>query len=214
MSVRSKCILLSTLVMVASAAFGQTTIVNFDFGAVRIACSNGYAYEGPQGSCPFNDPTQNFNRSQGFGWVLGGIIARTGPPSINVGSGLTGPSGVFYPPPFDGMPFSQAVFLQGPGAFVWQSVEGFAAGNYTLSFYLGSRYISCCGYDGNQTVAALIDGHFIGSWALTSFTPFALQTVSFTVSTGGTHSLMFEGLNPGDHTAFLSYVTIAPTELR
>ena len=85
------------------------------------------------------------------------------------------------------------------------------AGSYTLSFYLGSRFIDCCGYDGNQTVQALIDGNVIGTWALTSFTPFTLQTVSFTVSTGGTHTLEFRGINNGDHTAFLSYVSITQT---
>ena len=101
--------------------------------------------------------------------------------------------------------FNQAVFLQDIGGFVWQQVGGFTAGTYTLSFYLGSR----SGYDGNQTVVALIDGTPIGTWALTTGTPFTLETVRFTVSTGGSHALEFIGTRPGDHTAFLSYVTIA-----
>ena len=106
-------------------------------------------------------------------------------------------------------PSTQAVFLQNGGSFVWQTVGGFTAGSYILSFYLGSRYDSGQ-YDGNQTVVALIDGNVIGTWALTSFTPFTLETVPFTVSTGGTHMLEFMGMNHGDHTAFLSYVTITP----
>jgi len=127
-----------------SAAMAQPTIVNFDFGAVPIACSNGYAYQGPVGSCPYNDPTQDFGQTPGFGWMLGWVVAQSGAPlcCTNGGAGLTGPNTIFYPPSFNGMPFSQAVFLQNVGSFVWQSVEGFTAGNYTLSFYLGSRYNS------------------------------------------------------------------------
>ncbi len=96
--------------------------------------------------------------------------------------------------------------MQDIGGFVWQEVGGFTAGTYTLSFYLGSRYE----LDGNQTVVALLDGTPIGTWALTTGTPFTLETVKFTVSTGGSHALEFMGTKPGDHTAFLSYVTIAP----
>ncbi len=47
---------------------------------------------------------------------------------------------------------------------------------------------------------------------MTSSTPFTLQSATFTVSTGGSHTLEFEGMNLGDHTAFLSYVVITPTE--
>ena len=84
------------------------------------------------------------------------------------------------------------------------------AGSYTLSFYLGSRY-SSGQYDGNQTVEALIDGDVIGTWALTSYTPFTLETAPFTVSADGSHTLEFRGMNYGDHTAFLSDVSITQT---
>lgn len=57
-------------------------------------------------------------------------------PLDNGGARLTGPNGIFYPPPFNGMPFNQAVFLQNAGSFVWQAVGGFNAGSYVLSFYL------------------------------------------------------------------------------
>ncbi len=203
MSARLRCFLLSLVIIVtiAPAAFGAPTIVNSNFGAVPIACPNGYAYQGAQLSCPYTGPTQNFNSAPGFGWTLG------------INDGLTGPGTSFQPPPFTGLPFTQAVFLQGPADydFISQEVGGFLAGSYTLSFYLGSRYNSCCGYDGNQTVQALIDGNVIGTWALSSYTPFTLQTVSFTVSTDGTHTLEFRGINYGDHTAFLSYVSITQT---
>jgi hypothetical protein len=199
--------------MITSAAFAQPTIVNFDFGAVRIACGSGYTYEGPVGSCPYNAaPTQNFNGTPDFGWMLGWTVARSGAPLApdNGGAGLTGPNTIFYPPSFDGLPFNQAVFLQNAGSFVWQAVGGFTAGSYALSFYLGSRYNSSGWFDGNQTVEALIDGVVIRSWALSSNTPFTLETASFAVNTDGIHTLEFKGTKLGDHTAFLSYVTITP----
>jgi len=92
---------------------------------------------------------------------------------------------------------------------VSQDISGFSPGSYILSFYLGSRY-SNSPDDGNQTVEALIDGNVIGTWALTSFTPFTQRFATFTVSTGGVHNLEFVGINDnGDHTAFLSGVSIA-----
>ena len=211
MSACLKCFLLSAIVLGTSVAFAQPTIVNFDFGAVRIACSNGYAYEGPVFTCPYAGPSQNFNASPGFGWILGTVLAACCHPqqTLDGGPGLTGPDTIFYPPPFTGLPFNQAVILQDAYTFVWQAVSGFTAGDYTLTFYLGSRYSNL--YDGNQTVEALIDGQVIGTWALSSYTPFTLETPSFTVTTDGTHALEFRGINHGDHTAFVSYVTITPT---
>jgi hypothetical protein len=208
MSARLRCFLLFTvIVMVASPAFSGPTIVNFDFGAVPIVCRGDYAYESPVTGCNgFIWPFQNFNAAPGFGWTLSGYWAVLCCPSA-----LTGPGTSFLPPPFDGLPFSRAVALEGRGSAVSQVVGGFTAGGYTLTFYLGSRYASGQ-YDGNQTVEALIDGNVIGTWVLTSYTPFALQTVTFTVSTDGSHTLKFRGVNNGDHTAFLSYVIITPTE--
>lgn len=210
MSLRIGALLLSILIIPA-IAFGQVNIVNFDFGAVGISCGNDYAYQGAVTNCPYGYNTQDFDQSPGFGWILGHTVARQlALTSLEGGSGLTGPNTIFFPPPFTGMPFNQAVFLQDRGPFVWQAVN-FAAGSYTLSFYLGSRYWD--GPDnGNQTVEALIDGQVVGTWAMSSYTPFTLQTATFTVGNGGYHTVEFLGMNAGDHTAFLSYVTITPTE--
>jgi len=192
---------LLAVLVVASVASAQPTIVNFDFGAVPVTCSSGYAYQGPKGSCGYYDgqPTQDFNSSQGFGWMLGSVVASQGP-----GAGLTGPNTAFCPPSFDGLPFNQVVFLQAI-AWVSQPVGGFSAGRYILSFYLGGR----CGW-GPQLVAAMIDGNVIGTWAVPVGMPFTLEKATFTVSTGGVHTLEFLGMNPGDNTAFLSYVTVTP----
>ncbi|MGB9254875.1 MAG: hypothetical protein WCC25_08590 [Candidatus Korobacteraceae bacterium] len=209
MSTALRVTLLCAMLVVAANGFAQLNIVNFDFGAVPVMCGGGIGigYQGPVYRCAWPDPFQNFNASPGFGWTmnLGAGAAGTGK------SGLTLPNTTFEPPPFTGLPFTQAAFLQDHGGTVSQSIAGFTIGSYTLGFYLGSRYYSGP-WDGNQTVEALIDGNVVGTWVLSSYTPFTWQTASFTVSTSGSHTLTFKGLNPGDHTAFFSYVTITPTE--
>ena len=200
-----RCLLLWLLVMAVPPAFAAPVIVNANFGAVPITCGNDYAYQGT-GGC--DSPAQDFNSAPGFGWTL-----STTHDQDYYGPGLTGPDTAFDPPPFDGLPFTQALFLQSGSAFgrpsASQDVDGFSAGSYTLSFYLGSRYRGDQ-YNGDQTVQALIDGTVIGTWALTSFTPFTQRFATFTVSTGGVHNLEFVGINDsGDHTAFLSGVDIA-----
>jgi len=57
-------------------------------------------------------------------------------------------------------------------------------------------------------VEAIVDGQVVGTWALTSNTPFTLRTVPFQVGTGGPHTLEFVGTVSGDETAFLSGVSI------
>jgi hypothetical protein len=206
MSVASRAFFMLAILLVAASAFGQINIVNFDFGAVPVSCSGGYAYQGPVQSCQYvYGPTQNFNATPGFGWILGSLIALSGPPNINTGAGITTPSGGFCPPSFTGLPFTQALVLQSLGSFAWQAVPGFTAGTYTLSFYLGGR----CGYN-PQRISALIDGNVIGTWNAPLGMPFTLETATFTVTSGGTHSVEFMGLNPPDSTAFVSYVVITP----
>ncbi len=199
-------VLLLAILIIPARTFAQINIVNFDFGAVPIVCGQDYAYQmGQITGCvhKFVWPMQNFDSTPGFGWTLSGLLATQG------GSGLTGPNTSFLPPPFGGLPFTQAVALEGP-SFVRQNIGGFTAGTYALSFYLGSRYASGQ-YDGNQIVQALIDGNVIATWNMTSYTPFTLQTVNFTVTTDGSHTLEFKGLRHYDSTAFLSYVTITRT---
>ena len=203
MSVRLKCILLSAVLMIAPAAFGQITIVNFDFGAVPVGCSGwGFTYQGAVLTCIY-PVTQNFNASPGFGWKLGQVAAVSGFPE-NYGSGVTGPNSAFCPPSFEGMPFTQAALLQSIGSFAWQQVGGFSPGSYTLSFYLGAAMVL-------QRLEAIVDGNVIGTWTVPVGMPFTLETATFTVTTGSSHVLEFMGMNPSDTTAFLSYVVITPT---
>ncbi len=204
MSTLSRALLLSIFLTIGLSTLAQPTIINFDFGAVLIDCA-GYAYEWPSGRCGTIYPTQDFNGTPAFGWTLSKAAAQ-----FRGLSGLTGPDSAFSPPSFEGLPFSQAVFLQGAGAYVKQAIPGFAAGSYVLTFYLGSRYTSPP-FDGNQTVQVSIDGQVIGTWSLQTATPFTQQIATFTTNTSGTHTLQFLGTKLGDHTAFLSYVVITPT---
>lgn len=210
MSNTSRVLFLCAILMAGANAFAQINIVNFDFGAVPVQCSSwGFTYQGAELTCNY-PVTQNFDDAPGFGWKMGSVVATPGSPS-NTGAGISAPNAFICPPSFEGMPFTQAVLLQNLGSFVWQAVGGFSPGSYTLSFYLGSR-CPAGWWDGDQTVTALIDGNAIGTWALTSSAPFTLETANFTVTTGGTHVVGFVGMNLGDHTAFLSYVTITPVE--
>jgi hypothetical protein len=180
-------------------------ITNPDFSAVPVVCGGDYAYQIFGGTCASADPQQDFNSAAGFGWTF----LSPG------GNGLTGPNTKFNPPSFTGLPFTQAAFLQANNSAVSQTIDFSVGGAYSLSFFLGSRYAVCtvppCAtpYDGNQTVEALIGGNVIGTWALTSFTPFTLENADFIVSGAGSQVFKFEGIAPGDHTAFLSDVKIS-----
>lgn len=200
-----KLFLLSILLMpvITTAVMGQV-LVNGDFGAVVPYCDDyggyrNYTYQGTLG-CGGGHQSQDFNNSPGFGWFLGDTHPEY------QGSGITGPTTAFNPPPFDGLPFREAVFLQGADSSVSQDIAGFTPGSYLVSFYLGSRFNE--GYDGNQTVEALFDGQVVATYYLSSFTPFTLENVFLSVGTPGTHTLEFRGINDGDHTAFLSAVNI------
>jgi len=186
---------------------GSLPIINPNFSAVRIVCGGDYAYQAFGGNCngPYV-PQQDYNSEPGIGWKF----ITVGNPYISGGTGLTGPNTAFNPPSFSGLPFTQAAFIQDNGDSLSQTVGGFSPGAYNLSFYLGSRYSSGPD-DGNQTIQALIDGTVIGTWKLTSFTPFTLRSSRFTCGRGGAKTLKFIGLAKGDHTAFLSGVAITPT---
>jgi hypothetical protein len=196
-------LMLSAAALPSAAFSSPLTIVNPDFSVPAIACSSGFAYQGP-GNCSSTTvggtplPQQDFNGTAGFGWTLG-----------TNGDGLTRGGGAFNGLSFSGLPFTQAAFLQGPNSSVSQIIPGFSAGgHYVLSFYLGSRFATGT-FDGNQTVAALLNGSVVGTFALTSFTPFTFESVALTGSTTGSETLQFKGLATGDHTAFLSHVSIS-----
>jgi hypothetical protein len=195
------CIFAAFTISMASAA--SLTVINPNFDSVGVQCGSGYAYQSYEGgTCSPGFEQQNFNGSIGIGWIFATY------PAGSAADGISKPNTSFEPPPFTGVPFSQAAYLQGATSVIDQTIPGFVpGGQYTLSFYLGSRYYSGS-YDGNQTVEVMIDSQVIGTWSLVSYTPFTLETVNFTVATGGSHTLTFAGTATGDHTAFFSGVSI------
>jgi hypothetical protein len=181
-------------------------VVNPNFSAVAVQCSSGWAYESYMGgNCESYGPQQDFNAEVGIGWTFAMGTYES------YGSGITNADTSFNPPPFSGLPFSQAAIVQGAEAvraLVAQKISGFVAGQlYKLTLYLGSRYSEgCC--DGNQTVLVLLDDKPIGEWQLVSYTPFTLRTAFLKVTSTGPHILVFLGRAEGDHTAFFSGVSI------
>jgi RHS repeat-associated protein len=100
---------------------------------------------------------------------------------------------------------TQVGFLQGTGSFS-QSVAGWAAGSYQISFDTAQR-----GNDGSdQNFEVLVDGNVVGSFT-PSGTSYGLYTTpSFFVSSG-THTITFQGLDSagGDNTALVDAVAVA-----
>ncbi len=101
---------------------------------------------------------------------------------------------------------TQVAFLQGSGQ-ITQSVSGWAAGTYQVSFEAAQR-----GNNGgsNQDFAVLVDGAVVSTFRPTGKPYQSYTTASFTV-TAGAHTIAFQGLNSvgGDNTAFLDQVSIA-----
>ena len=132
----------------------------------------------------------------------------TGSPwTFSGSSGISGNNSGFTsgnPPAPQGV---QVAFLQGTGSFT-QSVAGWAAGSYVLTFDAAQR--------GNfgvsqENFSVLIDGSVVGTFTPSSTSYQSYSTAAFTV-TAGTHTITFQGLDSagGDNTAFLDQVAVAP----
>ena len=200
MNIKSAFPILAILALAGTCSADTLNIVNGDFSAVSVTCGGGYAYQTFEAGGNCSGPTapeQDFNSAPQIGWTF-------------AGSGLTVPSTAFNPPDFAGL-FTQAAFLQGLDSSVSQSVSGFVdAETYTVSFYLGSRYNNPPN-DGNQTVSVLIDSVVVDQYTLTSNTPFELITTDAFSVTAGSHALTVEGSTDGDHTAFVSDISVSGT---
>ena len=131
----------------------------------------------------------------------------TGSPwAFTGGAGISGNNSGFTsgnPPAPQGV---QVAFLQGTGSFT-QSVTGWAAGSYVLTFDAAQR--------GNfevsrQNFEVLIDGKVVGTFTPSGTSYQSYSTASFTVTTG-THTIKFQGLDNagGDNTAFIDDVQVA-----
>jgi hypothetical protein len=105
---------------------------------------------------------------------------------------------------------AQVGFLQGTG-LLSQSVSGWAAGSYTLSFSTAQR--------GNyqalrQDFNVLVDGIVVGTFTPTGTTYHSYTTDAFTV-TAGAHTITFQGLDTagGDNTAFVDHIVVAQSSM-
>jgi subtilase family serine protease len=132
----------------------------------------------------------------------------TGSPwTFSGGAGISGNNSGFTsgnPPAPQGV---QVAFLQGTGLFT-QSVAGWAAGSYVLTFDAAQRE----NYQASQeNFNVLIDGSVVGTFTPSGTSYQSYSTTAFTVVTAGAHTITFQGLDSagGDNTAFLDAVTIS-----
>jgi hypothetical protein len=99
----------------------------------------------------------------------------------------------------------QVAFLQVATSSISQSITGWVPGTYQLSFYAAERE----NYNAAAPQGILVE---IDGMAVLTVTPAgpsyeSFLTPLFTVAVG-THSIAFQGLTPGDTTAFLDAVTV------
>ena len=115
----------------------------------------------------------------------------TGSPWTFSGSaGISGNNSGFTsgnPPAPEG---SQVAFLQGTGSFS-QSVSGWAAGSYVLTFDAAQRG----NYQASQqNFKVLVDGTVVGTFTPSGTSYQSYSTAAFTV-TAGSHTITFQGLD-------------------
>jgi glucose/arabinose dehydrogenase len=123
----------------------------------------------------------------------------TGPAGVSAnGSGFTSGN----PPAPEGV---QVGFVQDTGV-ISQSVAGWAAGSYVITFDAAQRgnYIS------NQNFEVLVDGTVVSTFTPTGTSYQAYSTAAFTVG-AGSHTITFEGLDSAgdDNTALIDAVAIS-----
>ena len=101
---------------------------------------------------------------------------------------------------------SQVAFIQDDGA-ITQSVPGWAAGTYSISFLAAQRYTQTA--TTLESFQVLVDGLLVGTFTPSGATYTNYATAPFTV-TAGSHVVTFEGVDPagGDRMALLDLVGI------
>jgi hypothetical protein len=102
---------------------------------------------------------------------------------------------------------TQAAFVQGVGS-ISQAVN-LTAGTYTLTFQAAGRNAGCCTRPNIQPIKVMIDGNQVGSTITPPSTMFAPYSVSFSVATGGSHTISFAGTVAVDKTTFIDAVSLS-----
>ena len=135
----------------------------------------------------------------GSAWSFPGDVSNSGSGVTGNGSGFTAGN----PAAPQG---SQVAFLQSTGT-ISQSVAGWSAGSYTISFQSAQR----ANYQSSaEDFEILVDGKVVGTFKPSGTSYQAYTTSSFAVS-AGSHVIKFLGLDSagGDNTAFLDAVSVA-----
>jgi hypothetical protein len=151
-----------------------------DSGFETVAVGNGFAI----------DPT-------GSAWTFSGVAGN--------GSGVAGNNSPFTSGNPNAPQGTQVGYLQSTGT-ITQSVAGWAAGSYTISFDAAARG----NWGGLNNFEVLIDGIVVGTFEPTT-TSYQIYTTNVFTVASGTHTIEFLGLNTagGDDTDFLDNVTVA-----
>jgi hypothetical protein len=129
----------------------------------------------------------------GSPWAFSGLSGISGNNSGFTAGNPTAPQGV------------QVAFLQETGSFT-QTVTGWVAGTYVLTFYAAQRE----NYQAHQqNFNVLIDGNVVSTFTPSGTSYHTYSTATFTV-TAGTHTITFRGLDNagGDNTVFIDSVAI------
>jgi hypothetical protein len=169
----------SNVTVVVDSLGGLPTIG--DFGFETIPVGNGYAID-PSGSA----------------WTFSGVGGN--------GSGVTGNNSPFTSGNANAPQGSQVGYLQSH-ATITQSVSGWGAGTYAISFNAAQR-----GNNGpsSENFEVLVDGNVVGSFQPATTWYEAYTTNAFTIAAGA-HTIELLGLNSvgGDNTAFIDALTVA-----
>jgi hypothetical protein len=123
-----------------------------------------------------------------------GLLNASGSNAWYSGSGPTGFGG------------DQYAFVQTTGS-ISQTFTS-AAGTYALSFLDTGRTAGCC--NGDQTFDVYIDASLVGAYSTSPNGAFSQQIIQSLALSAGSHTLTFEGTDPGggDVTSFIDNVNL------
>lgn len=177
-----------------SAAVAAPIVQNNSFEA-NTGLNPGQNYSVPGDLASVPDWT--FVSDPGTVMYVGLVTAGTTP-------GYTGGLQALSPFP-DG---TQAAFIYGPSATFSQSVSGFEAGDYMVSFYASGRSTG----SGPLTFQVSVGATVLTFNSLSEITPatdsWTLYTSDVFTTTAGTHLLAFTSTNGGDRASFIDLVNV------
>ena len=172
----------------SSAAFPTAgynlTVMNYGFETPTVTT---YVHQSPIDS---GNHTQNFAATPGIGWTFSGAAG------IDCNASKT-----FYP--VNAPNGTQAAFVQGGGAAIFQSINFPSTGSYQLTWYSIGRG----GFYGPQKLILEIDGNPIESFipVQTAWTSYTSSGVSLTA---GAHTVSFQGTASSDLSSCIDNVQI------